>query len=87
MIARMEVDERDSESVKVGTKVKVWMDAGSEEFDGHVTEISSQMGRKTARSLDPSDRFDRDVLEAIVAFDKSAPSHIVGLRVYIGVVK
>jgi hypothetical protein len=45
------------------------------------------MGRRSARSLDPTDRFDRDVREVFVDFDagQSNLPTLVGLRVMVGV--
>lgn len=85
MIARMEIDERDADRVAIGDLATVWVNGAAQVFLGHVTELAMQMGRKTARALDPSDRFDRDIREAIVAIDDARTPMIVGLRVNIRV--
>lgn len=85
MIVRAEIADRDASRAAVGQVVEVWIDGDPRRWRGRLTTIANLMGRKTARSLDPSDRFDRDVREAIVGFDGPQPPAIVGLRVNIGV--
>ena len=72
------------EAVRQGMAADIWVDGSAQRWRGHVIALSGQMGRKTARSLDPSDRFDRDTREAWIAFDGAAPPPVVGLRVYVG---
>lgn len=85
MIVRMEIDQRDAAKVAVGASAHVWIDGAPRRFSGRVAELSLQMGRKTARSLDPSDRFDRDIREAILVVDDPGLPRLVGLRVNVGV--
>ena len=85
MIVRAEIADRDAARASVGQLVEVWIDGDPRRWRGRLMTIASLMGRKTARSLDPSDRFDRDVREAIIGFDGTQPPAIVGLRVNIGV--
>ena len=54
---------------------------------GRVTSLSSVMGRRSARSLDPTDRFDRDTRDAVISFDGPAPPALVGLRVMVGILR
>ncbi len=83
LIVRTEVDERDAAAVRQGQRVEIWL-TGGERWHGRVTELAGVMGRRTARSLDPSDRFDRDVREVLVAIDGPLPPSLVGLRVTVG---
>ena len=84
LIARAEINERDAALVRPGQAAEVWVEGQPKRWTGRVTHLASVMGRRTARSLDPTDRFDRDVLEAIVAFDGAVPPALVGLRVTVG---
>lgn len=86
MIVRAEIADRDAVNASVGQSVDVWIDGDHRHWRGAIIGIASLMGRKTARSLDPSDRFDRDVREAIIGFNGAQPPAIIGLRVNIGVV-
>ena len=85
IIARAEIADRDAWSVRPGMAADVWVDGSARRWHGRVVTLSGQMGRKTARSLDPSDRFDRDTREAWIAFEGASPPAVVGLRVYVGV--
>jgi HlyD family secretion protein len=87
MIVRTEIIDRDAASVRIGQRAEIWVDGATRRWPGRVIEASSLMGRRTARSLDPSDRFDRDVREILVAFDGPAPAPIVGLRVNVGLLR
>jgi hypothetical protein len=84
MIAKAEITDRDAWSVRQGMAADIWVDGSAQRWRGRVVALSGQMGRKTARSLDPSDRFDRDTREAWIAFDGPPPPAVVGLRVYVG---
>lgn len=84
MIAKAEITDRDAWAVKQGMAADVWVDGSAQRWHGRVVALSGQMGRKTARSLDPSDRFDRDTREAWIAFEGRPPPAVVGLRVYVG---
>ena len=79
---RAEVDERDVHRVSVGQRVLVrgeaWHDAG---VPGVVTRLGAQMGRKTAKTNDPAEKSDRDVLEVVVDLDRQDPRLVFGLRV------
>jgi multidrug resistance efflux pump len=84
LIVRAEVNERDAAAIRPGQSVEIWTDWEKRHWKGHVTELASVMGRRSARSLDPSDRFDRDIREAFIAIDDSKPPTLVGLRVTVG---
>lgn len=84
MIVRAELIDRDAARVKVGQRAEIWLDGAATRWPGKLVEASDLMGRRTARSLDPSDRFDRDVREVLVAFDGPPPVTLVGLRVNVG---
>jgi multidrug resistance efflux pump len=79
---RAEVDERDVPRVFAGQRVMVraeaWDDAG---VPGVVTSLGAQMGRKTAKSADPAEKSDRDVLEVLIDLDRQDPRLVFGLRV------
>jgi multidrug resistance efflux pump len=79
---RAEVDEREVGRVFVGQRVLVdgdaWEAAG---VPGVVARRGAQMGRKTARSGDPAEKSDRDVLEVLVDLDRQDPRLVLGLRV------
>jgi HlyD family secretion protein len=79
---RAEVDERDLARVRVNQRVRISAE-GFEAFNGKVTRTSVMMGRKTARSNDPAEKSDHDILETFVAPDAGAPSLPVGLRVVV----
>ena len=87
MIARAEINERDAIKVRQGQQALVWVDGQPRKWKGRVTHLTSVMGRRSARSLDPTDRFDRDVREVFIAFDGPPPPALVGLRVTVGLVK
>jgi multidrug resistance efflux pump len=79
---RAEVDERDVSRVFPGQQVLVradgWDGAG---VTGRVTRLGAQMGRKVARTGDPAEKSDRDVLEVLVDLQQPDPRMVVGLRV------
>lgn len=85
LIARAEINERDAALVRPGQPAEIWVEGQPKRWAGRVTHLASVMGRRSARSLDPTDRFDRDVREAIIAFEGAAPPALVGLRVTVGV--
>jgi multidrug resistance efflux pump len=84
MIVRAEINERDAAKVVAGQAAEVWIEGGATRWQGRVTSLAYVMGRQTARSLDPTDRFDRDTREAFVSIDTDAPPSLVGLRVLVG---
>jgi multidrug resistance efflux pump len=85
LIVRAEISERDVAAVSTGQAVDVWIEGTGTRWQGAITHLASIMGRRTARSLDPTDRFDRDTREAIIAFQGTAPPALVGLRVSVGI--
>lgn len=87
VIVRAELNEADAARVRMGQPVTVWIDGKPEKWKGRVTQMAGVMGRRTARSLDPTDRFDRDVREVFIAFDTAPPPALVGLRVTVGLAK
>lgn len=84
LIVRAEIADRDAAGVSVGARAEIWLDGRARRWPGRVIETAALMGRKTARSLDPSDRFDRDVREVLLAFDGAPADTPVGLRVNVG---
>ena len=80
---RAEVDERDIPRVAAGQRVRVSAEGLREPFGGKVIWTSVVMGRKTARSTDPAERSDRDILETLIAPDRGAPRLPLGLRVVV----
>ena len=87
LLARAELGERDAANVRIGQKATVWVDGKPGKWQGKVTQMASVMGRRSARSLDPTDRFDRDVREVFVTFDGAPPPALIGLRVTVGFAK
>jgi HlyD family secretion protein len=83
-VVRAELNERDAAKISEGQAVVVWVDGRPGKWKGRVTQMAGVMGRRTARSLDPTDRFDRDVREVFIAFDDVPPPALVGLRVTVG---
>ena len=83
-IVRAEVGERDLAGIAIASPVEVWIDGSPRRWKGHVTELAAVMGRRSARSLDPTDRFDRDVREAIIQIDDPDLPPVAGLRVTVG---
>ena len=83
-IVRAELGERDLAGIAIGSSVEVWTDGSPRHWRGHVSELAAVMGRRSARSLDPTDRFDRDVREAIIQIDDPDLPAVAGLRVTVG---
>jgi multidrug resistance efflux pump len=83
-IVRAELGERDIAGIGVGAPAQVWIDGSPRRWRGHVSEMAAVMGRRSARSLDPTDRFDRDVREAIIVIDEPDLPAVAGLRVTVG---
>ena len=79
---KAEVDERDVDKVSLGQKVVIQADAlEGKKLNGSVTRISAMMGRKSISTGDPSDKSDRDILEAVIDLDDNARPLPIGLRV------
>lgn len=87
LAVRAEINERDAVTVRTGQRAEVWIDGQQRRWRGRVTALTGIMGRRTARSLDPTDRFDRDTREVIISFDEAMPPPLVGLRVMVGLVR
>jgi multidrug resistance efflux pump len=79
---KAEVDERDVDKVSIGQKVIIQADAlDGKKLNGSVTRISAMMGRKSISTGDPSDKSDRDVLEAVIDLEDNTRPLPIGLRV------
>ncbi len=79
---KAEIDERDVDKVSVGQKVVIQADAlNGKRLNGSVVRISAMMGRKSISTGDPSDKSDRDILEAVIGLDDNTLSLPIGLRV------
>jgi len=79
---KAEVDERDVDKLSVGQNVIIQADAlEGKKLLGSVARISAMMGRKSISSGDPSDKSDRDVLEAVIELDNNSRPLPIGLRV------
>lgn len=78
---RAEIDERDVGKIYIGQRAEVEIpgEQGAG-LDARVTLILLTMGRKRVSSGDPSEKADRDVLEAILTLDRVA-NYPVDLRV------
>lgn len=87
LIVRAEIGERDAARVRTGQRAQIWIDGSNQRWAGTVTDTARIMGRRSARSLDPTDRFDRDIREVFIDFDGAAPPPLVGLRVTVGLLK
>jgi HlyD family secretion protein len=79
---KAEIDERDVDKVSIGQKVVIQADAlDGKRLNGSVVSVSTMMGRKTISTGDPSDKSDRDILEAVIGLDGNPLSLPIGLRV------
>lgn len=79
---RIEVDERDVGSVRVGQCVHLTAAAlGSDTRSAIVSRVSPTMGRRHVQSGDPSEKADRDILEVIADLVDRDARLISGLRV------
>lgn len=83
-IVRAEISERDAANVAEGQSADIWIEGEKPRWRGRIIHLANVMGRRTARASDPTDRFDRDTREAVIAFDGAAPPPLVGLRVMVG---
>jgi HlyD family secretion protein len=86
LVALAEVLDRDAARIVPGMTATIWLDEQPGRWTGRVIESAGLVGRRTARSLDPSDRFDRDIREVRVLLDGPTPPALVGLRVNVGFV-
>jgi multidrug resistance efflux pump len=86
---RAEVDEADLAAISVGQAAYATADAfGDRKFPVHVTRITHELGRKTARDDDPRARVDTRVMEVIARFDgKPTAALPIGLRMSVHVGK
>src|SRR5437660_850722 len=79
---KAEIDERDVDKVSLGQRVIIQADAlDGKRLNGSVVRISAMMGRKSVSTGDPSDKGDRDILEAVIGLDGDSLSLPIGLRV------
>jgi len=79
---KAEIDERDVDKVSIGQKVVIQSDAlDGKRLNGSVVRISAMMGRKSISTGDPSDKSDRDILEAVIGLEDNTRSLPIGLRV------
>src|SRR5713226_7820122 len=79
---KAEVDERDVDKLSVGQNVIIQADAlDGKKLRGSVARISAMMGRKSISTGDPSDKSDRDILEAVIELDDNSRQLPIGLRV------
>jgi HlyD family secretion protein len=79
---KAEVDERDVDKLSVGQSVIIQADAlEGRKLRGSVSRVSAMMGRKSISTGDPSDKSDRDILEAVVDLEDNARPLPIGLRV------
>jgi HlyD family secretion protein len=80
---KAEVDERDVDKLFPGQKVVIQADAlEGKKLLGSVARISAMMGRKSITTGDPSDKSDRDILEAVIELDDNNSRPLpIGLRV------
>src|SRR6267154_1392181 len=79
---KAEIDERDVDKVSVGQKVVIQADAlDGKWLNGSVVRISAMMGRKSISTGDPSDKSDRDILEAVIDLKDNTQQLPIGLRV------
>jgi HlyD family secretion protein len=79
---KAEIDESDVDKLSIGQKVIVQADAlDGKRLTGSVVRISAMMGRKSISTGDPSEKSDRDILEAVIGLDDDTRSLPIGLRV------
>jgi len=78
---RMEVDETEVGKVRVGQKAYVMADAfGQQKFWGRVVRVGEQLGRKSIRTDEPTERVDTKVLETLLELENGVQLPM-GLRV------
>ena len=69
VIVRAEVEERDLHRVRLGAPATLRFIGEKATYLGEVYEMAGMVGRQTARSSDPADRFDRDTLEVSIRLE------------------
>lgn len=84
MRARIDIDEREFASVRVGAEAAVTADAfGERRFRARVVEIARRFGRRNVRTDDPAERVDTKIIEVVLALDERegliAGQRVVGL--------
>lgn len=75
LIVRAEIEERDIGRVKIGAPVALRFIGEDAVYLGEVYEMTGVVGRQTARSTDPANRFDRDTLEVMVRLESESGDH------------
>src|SRR5437899_101641 len=79
---KAEIDERDVDKVSIGHNVVIQANAlDGKRLNGSVMRMSAMMGRKSISTGDPSDKSDRDILEAVIGLEDNTRSLPIGLRV------
>jgi HlyD family secretion protein len=79
---KAEIDERDVAKIAIGQCAIINAEGlTGERLTGTVASVSAVMGKKTVFNDDPSDKLDRDVLEATIALAPNANPLPIGLRV------
>ena len=79
---KAEVDERDLGKLAIGQMVAVEADGFTgKKFSGKVSSVSAVIGSKKILSDDPSEKTDRQVIEATVTLGEDAQLLPIGLRV------
>jgi HlyD family secretion protein len=83
---RIDVDERDIGHIAVGDSAFAVADAyPGKKFTGRVVEIGRMMGRKNARTDDPTERIDTKILETVIELDD--PDGLVPGQLVTGYIK
>ncbi len=80
LAVRAEVFESDVSRLHIGAPARVWINGEDHFYNGSVTSMSRLTGRREARTYDPSDTFDREVVEVTLEGFGDLPA-ILGLRV------
>ncbi len=79
--ARLDVDERDIASVRLGQRGYVTAEAfGARRFPGTVVDIARRMGRKNQRTDEPTERIDTKIREVVLELD-DGHELVQGIRV------
>lgn len=81
---RAEIDERDVTLLQIGQPAAVFAEASPHHVvPGRVVSINQAMGRKRIQTGDPSEKSDRDVLEAMIDLEGQGAAFPIGLRVVV----